>query len=45
MNYSEKTKTNFNYSYFEPNESKVLRVILSELLGKIIFDKIKFLKT
>jgi hypothetical protein len=33
MNYSEKPKTTLNFKYFENDECKLLRVILTELLG------------
>ena len=33
MNYSEKTRSNMNYVYFEIEELNLLQMLLSELLG------------
>jgi hypothetical protein len=43
MNYSEKTRSNMNYSYFEIEELNLLQMLLSELLGRIKKYKFKII--
>ena len=38
MNYSEKTRSNLTYSYFETDELNLLHMLLGELLGETKFQ-------